>query len=339
MKLVKISDIFDVTYGTKFDMNKMSISKSSKIAFVSRTSKNNGIASYVDEYMGIKPLEKGKITVSLGGTYVLASFLQEEDFYTGQNVAVLSAKENLTKEEKLYYCMAITKNRFRYGAFGREANRTLKDLLIPDLSKIPSYVKNVNFNKYGNLSETFLDKKILLNPITWKTFRYDEIFIIKKGFYNKKPPISESGEGILFIGATEFNNGITGRILIDDISKFSKVGSIEINNTLEGKIFQGNCITVTNNGSVGNAFYQPNEFTCSHDVNPLYLKNHLLNKYIAMFLISLIKLEKYRWGYGRKWRPMRMPNSLINLPVDKNNNPDWQYMESYIKSLPFSKNI
>jgi hypothetical protein len=27
------------------------------------------------------------------------------------------------------------------------------------------------------------------------------------------------------------------------------------------------------------------------------------------------------------------------LPVDENNQPDWQFMEDYIKSLPYSKSL
>ena len=59
-----------------------------------------------------------------------------------------------------------------------------------------------------------------------------------------------------------------------------------------------------------------------------------------MFLITLIELERFRWAYGRKWRPMRMPSSLIKLPVLKNlKKPNWKYMEDYIKSLPYSFNL
>ena len=50
--------------------------------------------------------------------------------------------------------------------------------------------------------------------------------------------------------------------------------------------------------------------------------------------------EKYRWAYGRKWRPKRMPSSLIKLPIRKDDNeeiiPDWDFMESFIKTLPYS---
>ena len=163
----------------------------------------------------------------------------------------------------------------------------------------------------------------------WKWFRYDEIFEIKKGFYNKKP--ESNGDGTIpFIGATESNNGITSWHTLEEIEAASKTGE-EPNQDISEKIFTGNCITVSNNGSVGFAFYQENDFTCSHDVNPLYLKGYSLNKYIAMFLCTLIELERYRWAYGRKWRPKRMPSSLIKLPVCRNGKPDWMWIEKYMR--------
>ena len=34
-----------------------------------------------------------------------------------------------------------------------------------------------------------------------------------------------------------------------------------------------------------------------------------------------------------------MKKSRIKLPVTSSGEPDWQFMEDYIKSLPYSKNI
>jgi hypothetical protein len=90
---------------------------------------------------------------------------------------------------------------------------------------------------------------------------------------------------------------------------------------------------------VGCAFYQEKDFTCSHDVNVLLLKGREWNKYIALFICSLIELEKFRWTFGRKWRPSRMPDSEIRLPVDSTGKPDYIFMEKYIKSLPYSASI
>lgn len=175
------------------------------------------------------------------------------------------------------------------------------------------------------------------NVREWSYFRYDDIFVIKKGFYNKKPESSPFGN-IPFIGASDSNNGITSWHSFEDIDEASKTGDSP-NAKIEDKIYDGNCITVSNNGSVGYAFYQPREFTCSHDVNPLYLKKYELNKYIAIFLCTLIELEQYRWAYGRKWRPKRMPDSLMKLPIDYKGDPDWGYIEEIIKSLPYSSNL
>lgn len=46
--------------------------------------------------------------------------------------------------------------------------------------------------------------------------------------------------------------------------------------------------------------------------------------------------------YGRKWRPERMIKSTIRLPAklkDDKYVPDWDYMENYIKSLPYGDRI
>lgn len=140
-KLVPLSSLFIVLSGNKLDFGKMTCNNDG-ISFVSRTSQNNGIVGLVERIDDAKPFEKGLITVSLGGTYVLSSFVQPHDFYTAQNVAVLKPRTHLTLSEKLYYCCCIRQNRFRYSAFGREANRTLKDILVPDYPCIPDFIKS-----------------------------------------------------------------------------------------------------------------------------------------------------------------------------------------------------
>lgn len=168
-----------------------------------------------------------------------------------------------------------------------------------------------------------------LNDRKWKEFKFIDIFKICGGFYNKKPLANEEGT-VPFIGATDSNNGITQFCTIDEIDKSSKTGD-KNNVSLDKKIFEGNCIVVTNNGSVGYAYYQVNKFTCSHDVNPLYLKNQKLNKYIAKFLITAIEQQRVCFTYVHKWRPKRMVKSRIMLPIDENENPDYDFMEQYIK--------
>jgi hypothetical protein len=180
-----------------------------------------------------------------------------------------------------------------------------------------------------------------LNTSEWRAFRYDDIFEIKKGYYNKKPPLDLTGTGVPFIGATENRNGITAFIAMADLSQYSRDGRIVPDEPVNRKLFSGGCVTVSNNGSVGEAFYQPVPFTCTHDVNPLYLKDKktTLTPELGLFLAAIIRGEKYRWGYGRKWRPIRMPDSIIKLPVTPKGKPDWAAMEDYVRTLSYSSQL
>ncbi len=334
MKPVK--DLFHIRYGNQFDFSKMEMSTDETgINFISRGSTNNGFMAKVQRYRDTEPFPAGLITVTMGGSYLLASFVQPAPFYTAQNIKVLCPKNPMSLQEKLFYCAVFQHNRFRYHSHSREANSTFDDILIPEKEDIPDWVYSKNMIKPS--SDRIGTHHILTDCHKWKWFRYDEVFDIRKGFYNKKPDFS-SGHEIPFIGATDTNNGITGFYALQDIERASKTGQ-EPNQDLEQKIFKGNCLTVSNNGSIGYAFYQEKAFTCSHDVNPLYLKDRPMTKYIALFLATLIEKEQFRWAYGRKWRPKRMPASLIKLPIDSNEKPDWNYMEDYMKGLAYSSSL
>lgn len=194
---------------------------------------------------------------------------------------------------------------------------------------------------YENIdSKPVLDNSIELNLKKFKSFKYGGkkgIFEIYGGYYNKKPEHIIEGD-VPFIGASKENNGITEYYSVTDIKNNQKDTNSKVH-SIDKKIFKGNCMTVANNGSAGSTFYQENEFTCSHDVNILYLKGKELNIYIALFLRALIEMEKFRWDFGRKWRPIRMPDSTIKLPVNAKGKPDWDFIENFMKSLPYSKSL
>ena len=141
-KTDNLNSIFDFSYGTKLDLNKMEqIDKTSKDAvnFVSRTANNLGVAATVKKISGLEPYPAGVITVAFGGS-ILSSFVQQSPFYTGQNIGVLTPHKHMTLQEKIYYCICIKKNDFRYSTFGREANRTIKELKLP--AEVPKWVND-----------------------------------------------------------------------------------------------------------------------------------------------------------------------------------------------------
>ncbi|CAA0120416.1 restriction endonuclease subunit S [Zhongshania aliphaticivorans] len=313
--MIELQEIFDIKYGNKLDLNKLTLNAKG-INFVSRTSKNNGISEIVEEIVGVEPMPKGAISVSLGGTKLLSSFVQNSPFYTAQNVAVLIPKAELTLLEKLYICQCIQHNRFRYSAFGREANRTIKTIRIPSRNEFPKWLYDVDVDRYFGADAPHIKKSIDLRlPDEWKTFRYDELFDIERGRGPRKKELDGTGS-TPFITSTDSNNGITG---------YTSMEPIHVKNT----------ISVNRNGSVAEAFFQPVPFCSTEDVH-IFIPKFPLNQYIAMFIITLIKREKYRYNYGRKWGIQRMKDSHIKLPVDALGKPDWSYMEKFVKSLKFS---
>lgn len=132
-----LADIAKLDNGNKMDKNKMT-RKNPSVNFVSRTALNNGISDYVDKIKDIEPFPAGCITLAFGGS-VGSCFLQEEPFYTGQNVGVITLPENITTEMKLYFITALEKKcKLYFHAFGNEINKHFKTDLTVSLPVIES---------------------------------------------------------------------------------------------------------------------------------------------------------------------------------------------------------
>jgi len=160
-----------------------------------------------------------------------------------------------------------------------------------------------------------IDHVQLPEDMNWKPFRYGELFEIRKGKRLTKEDMVEGP--IPFIGATDADNGITAYVGNDE------------------NLHEGNRITVSYNGSIAEAFYQAVPFVASDDVNVLEPR-FALDKYIGLFLCTLIRREKYRYNYGRKWHAEKMRESRIRLPVTSSGEPDWSLMRNYVRGLSYS---
>ena len=315
--MVRIDELFTVEYGNKLDMNKMNLDNTiNGVAFVSRKKGNQGVSGYVRPIKNVTPYQANTITVALGGSYLLSSFVQQQEYYTAQNVAVLTPiDEKMPLLHRLYYARCIRHNRFRYSAFGREANRTLGSILLP--STPPTWVNTSEIPTLEGLSQVAGIKEDLSNPNLWKKFKLNSLFRISKG--KRLTKASRHPGNVRFIGATEKNNGVTD---LNDLTP----------------TFEGGQLTVAYNGSVGWCFYQDKPFFACDDINVLEPK-YTMNKWILLFIATVIKHEKSRYTYGYKWTKERMLQTEIRLPIDQEKKPNFSYMEKYMKGLPFSAAI
>ena len=319
--LVKITDIFSVRYGINLELVNMVQCDSSNfnaIPFVSRTENNNGVSAFVEKEIDIEPNKAHTLSVAGGGS-VLSTFYQPLEYYSGRDIYILSPKEKLSIIEMLYFAKVISLNKYRYN-YGRQANKTLKDILIPKY--IPSKVKNKLFTFYSdtlnNISQESLDKeKVELNINNWNNFKLTDLFEIKGSQTTALWELEDYGAGIYPYATTQAtNNAIAG-----------------FYNYYTEK---GNVLTV-DSAVLGFCSYQELPFSASDHVEKLIPKFEL-NRYIALFLTTIINTEQYRYNYGRKSSQSRMKTISIKLPT-KNNQPDFKYMESYIKSLKYSASL
>lgn len=156
---------------------------------------------------------------------------------------------------------------------------------------------------------------LMIELDTWEKFKVGDLFNVEYGsFIAQKYSVNES-DGFPHVTTSGINNGISYYV--------------------ENPMFDGNCITVASDGAMGASFYQANPYSASNIVSNLVPKNNTpLNEYNAQFICSLLRKqsEKYSWG-GFKFSVGRVRETSLLLPTTPSGEPDWDYMEAYMKKM------
>ena len=149
--------------------------------------------------------------------------------------------------------------------------------------------------------------KYYLSDVEWREFFVNELFYIRERGRRLKNDDRESGK-VPLITAGESNNGVSSFVK----NKRHK----EYNNAITIDMF-------------GNAFFQKGRFKC--DDNITVLKNNNFSEQVYLFLTSRLNILSDKYSYGKQLRPNRLTRDKIMLPVDSAGNPNWHFMEEYIK--------
>lgn len=322
--MVELQELFNIEYGNSLDLNKLT-QKQNGINFVSRTAKNNGVSARVKEVTDVKKIPKGSITVSLGGS-VLEAFLQFDDYYTGYHIFCLTPKDGveMSDEIKLFYCACIRANKYRY-SYGRQANRTLKNLLVPSLKDVPKWVCNVDLSLYEGIEKPKDSVSKTALPSLCKTVKIEEIFTITNGIAvtglkEQEKPFKNS---IMYVrpAATQ------ARTLRSYIAKSS---------VAENKIFPEGSLFVSTNGegSHSYSYVSTSEFVPNSDVSVLTPKREMSIQE-KLFYAQCITSNRYLFSYGRKPKGKKLKS--IKVPLLEGE--DIEKVINYINGLPYSTNI
>jgi len=292
-------------------------------------STNNGF----DDTYGNHPTEKGGVITIDSATVGYVSF-QNADFIATDHVEKISLKNGLKINRHLgaFLVRAISSsslNKYGYGyKFSQSRIKKQKILLPKTLQNEPDYAlmeqymhqkeqeKIEKFQNYiAKRIEQVKDFKDVepLNQKNWKEFFLEDVFNIKAGKRLTKADMKKGSTP--FIGASDSNNGITNFVS-------------NINSSLDSNI-----LGVNYNGSVVENFYHPYKAIFSDDVKRLSLKEVEGNEFLYLFTKTIILKQKSKFRYAYKFNEERMLRQKLLFPINKLNQPDYDYMENYIKKL------
>ncbi|WP_304133783.1 N-6 DNA methylase [Limosilactobacillus coleohominis] len=156
-----------------------------------------------------------------------------------------------------------------------------------------------------------------LNDCKWESFNITDVFpTIKRG---KRLKNADHRPGkVPYVSSSAINNGVADYIQEDDNTRtFS------------------NCISLANSGSVGSAFYEPFKFVASDHITHLKLKYD--NSFVYLFLTTILEMQKSNFSFNREINEPRIKALKIMLPVTDSGEPDYDYMEQYVKNLMIQK--
>lgn len=315
-KEFRIGDYFKVEYGRFHAKDELG---TGTVNYITTSGFNNGITNTCEE-----ATHQGNcITVASDGA-MGASFYQEEAFTTSNIVSTLTPLPHtpLNKYNALFLCAIIFGKRAEFGWLGFKMSvdrvRNLRVKLpttpdgAPDWAYMESYMANLETKVAESLTLLQAAKdaeKKKVDTREWGEFRVGELFAQERG-KEKAPKQNEPGDCPL-IQETNNNNGFDRMVV-------------------PTKVIKGNSITVSINYAQ-NVFYQADDFCAS--VNIAVLRNNHLNRYNSQFVCSVLKNAHQKFDYTSKISKELLNKEMIMLPVDKTGQPDWAYMEEYMRKM------
>jgi len=255
--------------------------------------------------------------------YMDVDFVGTTDIVAGYN-------DNLNQYNGLFIATILCQERPKY-SFGRKWKKHLKDTIIklpktadgnPDWGCMEQYIKSL---AYKEITTSNIDKNYTFRTVgSWKEYRLGNLF---SEIYRAEAHVKTDydfqtlafANSIPFISRTEENNGCDCYI--------PQIG-------LSG-VEEGNAIVIGD--TTATSFYQPTPFVCGDHI--VVCRASWINMYTALFIVTLLRAERYRYSYGRAFKMQLISETKIKLPSNKDGSPDWLWMENYIKSLPYGDRI
>ena len=146
----------------------------------------------------------------------------------------------------------------------------------------------------------------------WKPFRVGKFFDFQRGKVKKLQSL-EKGD-VPVIAAARSKQGVAGYYAVEPIYK--------------------NQITISCNGvGCGSTFYHDYPFNVIGDAIVSFDKMYISPKAKQFICCILDRVLTRKYSYEEKCSPEKASNEKILLPTTPSGEPDWKYMEMYMRGI------
>lgn len=295
-----------------------------KIPLVSSGKENNGIIAFVEDKKA-RLWEANTLTIDMFGKV----FYQENPYFAVSHgrVNILLPKISMTKGCLQFMGCAIEKVTLQKYAFNEMCTGTkvLKDNIklpatpdgAPDWAYMESYMANLETKVAESLTMLQAAKdaeKKKVDTREWGEFRVGELFDAALSKDDIQPKVIVEGNTPLVSSGKE-NNGIIAFI-----------------DNKNARLWEANTLTVDMFGKV---FYQEQPYyAVSHGRVNILMPRMPMTKHSMQFIgcaIERVTTDKY--AFSEMCTGTKLLKDVIMLPKDKTGQPDWAYMEEYMRKV------
>lgn len=322
-KEFKLEDLFMISISLSVDKTAFEFDDSYDIDFIGRTSISNGIQGKLYE-LKYAPNEAGTYSVTQIGTKVCQ--YRENRWYASQNIFKLVPLDKAMNKASKFLTTVITQAlKCTYSDDTYSSYPTLKNLRQqeiklpvddhenPDWNYMEDYIKNLEDKVKDNLDKfSMKNTSEKIDTRDWKEFKVGDLFDAERGKIKRLQSQNDGNTPVIAAGFS--NQGIAGMYDVD--AEYE------------------NKITISCNGvGCGSAFYHPYPFNLNGDaivLTELKPMNDLVKQFISCMLNGVLT-RKY--SYEEKCSADKAKDATIKIPVDDNGEPDWVYMENFMKQI------
>lgn len=355
-----IKNLFNIINNPQLDKKNFIFSERAKYPYFTRTENNNGIYGYV-KYFDDDHLIPGN-SLAVGMISMQFHYMQH-DFYAGQFTKTLIPKFRGFNENLAMYFIAILNKHSGYYQsylvrhFKEKISETVVELPVIEhadpnheytvddidwqymedrikelekdrIKELEAYLKVANLDDYELTDE---DKKVLSlsrksasnengsletdcenGALRFKKFVVGDLFSSSTGDVDLQQK-DINGKGVFLINSGVDNRGIKGRT------------------DRKAKIFPANTITID---FWGNAYYRDFEYKMATHNHVFSLTGKIIkNRLVGLYLIGRLAKLPTLFSYNNMatWNKLRV--LTVTLPVTPDGEPDFDYMERYIRAI------